>query len=1246
MDQTTTTAPQARLFVGMGGSGIKTLAKFVDLLTEHSQESANSEVFMAYLLVDTDIGEMAEYEKKIREAYKRVHREPILRCVHLSADITDFSSFVASKLNKGDHHERLREVWWYRKNRSGKPEPFTAINLKDSPTRGAGQCPQVSTFLAWNQLRTIDVAIDELLNMLKNRSAQGKNLQNWTLDVAMVASLAGGTGRGCWHIVASKIREKLRDLNQRPKPVGFFFDSSIFAEDVKREEQVTKLRVNSITGVSELIAWLRNEYERDTDLPPYQFRLPSLENPGSQSSDLIDTTKLNVTVDGEELYGITGRAPVSAAYLVFGAGKQGTLGPAEAYYQSLASALYARLFRSTGSATINEAGHLNGLGSATISVPINGIRTYVQNFARHFLPTQYSAAVAEDKTDRVVESLLQAFQLPEGVIPPYAKHDATNVHQRVYAGVIKETQRGKVNLEQELKARNQTAAINSAKSLTSWPSSNEKKLAGLVREDLCNSLWGTYVSEKMSAGGAIQLLVPKVHKKAIDRDDTLLGRVFGKLQTSQPVNPVAEALRLLLSASEVELPTATGKEQLDIGSYGTKRAIAEKLASRLEEMLEWLANQAKLTQGAKTAATGNPSEELNAARKGFMKTSVTPKEQKAVLESVEPWLFRESNKTITTQLIHLLKNAKDEVAALARAFAVVEKQLAAKAAVEDEKTKRTRELYFWTADDWGRILDPDKSAFDKEMLSAQKLQGVARDKELQKKFHDLMDDHSLSGFEEARGKFVEAIQSWIGRQSDAESLERRKLTDVIDDKLAAMVDQFMLPADFYEATFGFFVTVKELMHEWGTKMHERAGSPQDIARLKQVFANQFGVEFPLSADKAPKELDTVAEVELARDACRAMAVRLGGRTDPLFQQRFDEGERPTYDSVAVVLPTERIFDKQFATEIDDDAKQNPQFSASGQFKATATFDMLDAGNPYTMFAYATQQFEDWRRESGMSRIASLEYYKTPAVLAWLKACEDPTGVSVFLDGEVLRDKYGIPSHRDIYGLGYISPLFLHDETLRELRWSPWDENKKRSADKNDEMLDLLAYALLDVPRKDSGNLFEHFTKVLDKAKWDMPLLTWQSSTAGDSATTWVYKRPAIRHCTEVMRTKDRDATHPAFAANHSQVSIRKCLEELHENDSVAAAIAGEVAIFMAEVLCNGEFADDFAADKDITLDFRHLGDRLASAKEQQAGPAADRMKKVIDDLLRRVAVLETYSPEQLKEHFAAIRRNSELQTRA
>ena len=619
------------------------------------------------------------------------------------------------------------------------------------------------------------------------------------------------------------------------------------------------------------------------------------------------------------------------------------------------------------------------------------------------------------------------------------------------------------------------------------------------------------------------------------------------------------------------------------------------------------------------------------------------------MSRVEPWLLSQSDKSIDKHFGELLGDAMSRISSLVGALEAVETSLSKITGEQRSKTERSRENNFWTEKDFDSILSPEKSAFDRGILSAQTLQSEARDENLLETFHDVMKKHSLAGFVEARRGFIEAVQRWIdaGTQStDSLQMQTRKLRDILETHLAKMTDQFMLPADFYETNFGFFETVRRLMGAWCKKLNQRAGSPQDIAKLRQWFENQFGVTFPVSSDGGPKQLDEGELTELAEDACRAMAIRLGGRTDPLFQQRFDEGERPTYDSVAVVLPTQKKFDDEYAKDIDREAKANHQFAGAGHFKAIPTTGKLDAGNPYTMFAYATQQFEDWRRDAGMARIASLEYYKTPAVLSWLRACEAPSGASVFLDAKELKT-YGIESCRDIYGLGYISPLFVHNPTLKEMRWSPWDESKVRSADKRNERFDLLAYALLEPPSTDASKYSpKHFNAVLKKAAWPMPLLTFRSPPTADSTNSWYFTRPAFRHCTEVLAQKERDANNTAFAANHGYISIRRCVDEILENDVIAAAIAGEASIFMSEVLCSNDYADDFDPCQDISVAYRYLGDRLTEIKKQQEGPAAEKMKKLIDELLKRVAELAEYTPERLKEHYALIKTNSELNIRA
>jgi hypothetical protein len=195
----------------------------------------------------------------------------------------------------------------------------------------------------------------------------------------------------------------------------------------------------------------------------------------------------------------------------------------------------------------------------------------------------------------------------------------------------------------------------------------------------------------------------------------------------------------------------------------------------------------------------------------------------------------------------------------------------------------------------------------------------------------------------------------------------------------------------------------------------------------------------------------------------------------------------------------------------------------------------------------------------------------------------------------------------------------------------------------------LAYSLLEPPQALEGSRAEsvrHFHDVLRKAEWSMPLLALPDSTATGALKSWQFTRPAVRHCTEVTATKERDANHPAFEKGHAHSSIRRCVDELLENDMVAEAIAGEAAIFMSEVLCNDDYADDFHPEEDIEIAFAYLRDRLKAARSQQTGPAAERMTKLIDELLARVKDLEGIKPEKLREHFEGIRRNTELHSRA
>lgn len=1239
----TVAAPESRLLVGMGGSGIKTLAKFASVLAQHREEAASSELFMAYLLVDTDGGDLRQYERQIRETYSYVHHTPIVHTVHLSADITDFSAFVASRMHKAGHHDRLKEAWWYRTDRDN--EPFTATTLRASPTKGAGQCPLVSTFLAWHQMPEIERSIERLLDELKGKATKGANVQNWTLDVAVIAGLAGGTGRGCWHLVASKVREALRNLNRRPKPVGFFFDATTYQHDVMNGSaaQATKMRVNSITGVSELVGWMRNEFERNDDVPRVGFRLPSLERPDDESADFIDAARMTSNVRGEELSNVTGFAPISDAFLIFASGKQGTLGDSTAYHQAVANALYARMFSTIGGQDINESSGLGGLGAATVSVPIAGIKRYVHEYVREFLPRQYAQSADKADVKLIVDSAVGWLDVPE-VVPKKADIAADNVVQRIYYAVRSRLSAQMKNLTEHLTEREFEDAESACKQLAAWADSPDgtSHIVASAMQEVIERLWGHQASPDVGTSDGLLRNMGVVDR--LDHDDFY--RIFGGNPKIAKINPLAEGLRRLLQRSELTLKVgprdAEKIQRVPLDGYGTKQAVAAALVLRLRDIADNLSARVSDSVAQGQSGSESPVAVLERARQGLFSGAVTEKERRDILMATEAWVLVKATKHVRDSLRRTLLEAAEVVQSLALAYKTAVDSLAEIADSRKADLLRSRDNHFWNENDFNALLDPRRSVFDKKILSAQELQAVASDGTLEEELRKQMKDHAIVGFEEARRDFEASLRDWVDAHSHAaNSIEGRsdRLKDLIHDGVEQMADQFMLPPDFYERHFGFFETVRELIASWGRKMLERAGSPQDISKLRQAFDIQFGLPYPDSMGGQPKQMTESELRTFAEEACTQMAVRLGGRCDPLFEQRFDEGERPRYDRVIVVLPTEEIFDDQFAEKVNAAATGNQQFAIGGVFKACPTYKRFDTGNPYMMIGYATQYFADWERDDGINRIASLGYFQDADTMRWLKACEDPNGASVFLDVE----NFELPHSRSTYGLGFISPIFVRNPHLRERRWSPWDDSKARSADKKNERLDLLAYALLDEPPIDKA---KHMLAVHQKAEWSLPLMSLGDGTTEGSASAWHFTRPAVRKCTEVAATKDREANHPAFGAGQGYQSIRKCFDELMENEGLAAAIAGEADIYMTEVLANDEFADDFAPEVDIRLLFQYLIERLGNAKKQATGPAAAKTQAFIDELVERVRELQGMKLADLCKRFRSLKTNCELHSRA
>ena len=74
-------------------------------------------------------------------------------------------------------------------------------------------------------------------------------------------------------------------------------------------------------------------------------------------------------------------------------------------------------------------------------------------------------------------------------------------------------------------------------------------------------------------------------------------------------------------------------------------------------------------------------------------------------------------------------------------------------------------------------------------------------------------------------------------------------------------------------------------------------------------------------------------------------------------------------------------------------------------------------NPYILLAYSTCGTND------IDKIASLDYYTDGELLEVMKSVEDPRGVTIFSGGEN-------------GGLGYVDPLYVRNDVIREMHGTP------------------------------------------------------------------------------------------------------------------------------------------------------------------------------------------------------------------
>jgi len=398
---------RATLYFGFGGSGIKTLMSLNALLAEDPVWRYRARDDVYYVIADTETDQIEKFKRDYQRKFGRETGGNLLS-IDLAQGLTTLGPrvhryFVEPFASKTDPKteaakNRLYEHWWV------MPDgvPFTAPmvrNLKD----GAGQCPPASFFLAWSYLHLFERHLEGFVSSIQRARASHENPDPLKdLRVHVVASIAGGTGRGCWVPLAFKLRKILLDKGAQPSPEAYLFDASCFSELFSTSrDQETRLKVNALTGLSELSAWMSG-VGTDLRLPAYRYFLPSQQHPGEESQDVLSTR-----VPGhEELV-----SPADRIFLIFGNSQVGGLGKSDAYFEMAGKALYTKLTLSqVKGGQVNEHDAYRSVGALTFEINAGRLRRYFENLARIRFAKQL-AEPDEDLAEKVANEFIAAMGL-------------------------------------------------------------------------------------------------------------------------------------------------------------------------------------------------------------------------------------------------------------------------------------------------------------------------------------------------------------------------------------------------------------------------------------------------------------------------------------------------------------------------------------------------------------------------------------------------------------------------------------------------------------------------------------------------------------------------------------------------------------------------------------------------------------------------------------------------------------------
>lgn len=1190
------------MFVGCGGSGIKTLIRVNELLAGNPEMRQRIREDVSYLVIDTEVAKVKEFEDAIK-SQMGLAGSPAMLLVQMTNGLVNLNDLVMPNFDKQSNPEALellKKHWWCAPDEQGRPgkgEPFRAISIHNI-TDGAGQCSPISFLSAWNYLPRLDQDVNRLLEEIQRRNTDVPNpLAN--LKVYIVTGMAGGTGRGCWNLVAFKIRQCLKRFGVQVEPAGVFFDATCFQSIwTGAPGEKNSMRMNSLTGLSELSAWMRLPTEGT-----FRYSLPDLSKPDTKGR----TDVLHVNEDDP-----TGQMPVSSSYLIFGNNGNARLKENAQYHEMAAAALYSLVAADTfiGPIDVNQPENVRSFASTTFEVETVRIRRYMEllvhlDYSRRlFSPTAETAGEADrfagnwngepakesffGKTGFVVPETVTAESLGTGA-------DAGN---RLLARLMKkaETQFGYGAESQDSKeqfaawkAIGDALAAQKAEEAESAAEDAFGEISGMAGKSLISSC------EKMLAAGALKLDEPSL---ATTLRETVRSAFYQEGKTDPDSGEETEELKpsvararkvvsILRNAFQASAANVAGTEgaPLEIQVCDTSVSDAEGCLNVFKEQMA-----AKADRKMSDLFRKFGKEEIESLGDEFA----------SCYRVALFFLFRKYLKDKFERAVKILKGLDNALLTLEKSLADVakdfERQLCGQCGVA--KLEEAFDELF-TRDECDAIFQalPEEDLYTN--VYRRTLKPITSPEELSAKIAEpAVNEKPLVG------RLRKELENLIGGEEVYSTPEdaRSSIRKVFIGLVASNVGLPMVNAkDFMSANFSFMEVLEHNRQKWNRLLRERWNSEDARGKLTDRFRVYLGIP----ADKLELEGDGQGAGRIPQDillpsivgsmalTCRPWMQLNGGasmkylKTIALVPKALDTkgNEVSFFENTVKSICSRQDETVQIFHRGTTDGKRLPE-DRIVLFAATGIIPPSGAGacNPFDF-------------------IESLHYWNDAELTDLLDKAEQRAQLKR-VDGAEVRtaDGYFEPVDSPFRGgwkertrtFGFVSPIFLTEQQLNYFRWRPWKPQSEDAGDadrRREEAKEALLFALTGT------GVSDEVRAAVEAKGWSgFPLLAMKGAGKGAEALTFQRKSTkdalAWKDGEVLGSTLDTALRYLEGEGRANETRTDKQDEQRKQGEAIRKALLAEKEAF-AHVL--GAIAEEHRQAIREALD-RYLEEQAASPK--------------------------------------------------